>query len=126
MCAATHFNPPPAFMMMNAKKHSGKRKSYILSDCPRNNADRNAFKNAKTPSMYDYIKLPIGQPTKTIDSQAIGPSPSTADAALTPATAAAASRASSVKVKISSKTHGLYNKHDHKSGRDAWVTLMLF
>ena len=52
----------------------------------------------------------------------IGPSPSTADTALAPATAAATSRASSVKVKMSSKTRGLYNKHDDKSGRDAWVS----
>ena len=66
-------------MMMNAKKHSGKRKSYILSDRPRINADRDALKYAKTPSIYGYIKLPIGRPTKTIDSQTIGPSPSTAD-----------------------------------------------
>ena len=79
MRAATHFNPPPASMMMNAKKHSGKRKSYILSDRPRINADRDALKYAKTPSVYGYIKLPIGRPTKTIDSQTIGPSPSTAD-----------------------------------------------
>jgi hypothetical protein len=84
-------------MMMNAKKHSGKRKSFIPSDRPRNNADRDALKYAKTPSMYGYIKLPIGRPTKTIDSQTFGPSPSTADTALTPAVAAAASRASSVK-----------------------------
>ena len=76
--------------------------------------------------MYGYIKLPIiGWPTKTIDSQMIGPSPSTADTALAPATAAAASRASSVKVKMSSKTHGLYNKHDNRSGQDVWVTSML-
>jgi hypothetical protein len=89
-------------MMMNAKKHSGKRKSYILSDRPRINADRDALKYAKTPSVYGYIKLPIGRPTKTIDSQTIGPSPSTADTdtALAPATAAAASRASSVKVGV--------------------------
>ena len=87
-------------MMMNAKKHSGKRKSFIPSDRPRNNVDRDALKYAKTPSMYGCIKLPVGQPTKTIDSQTIGPSPSTADAALTPATAAAASRASSVKINM--------------------------
>jgi hypothetical protein len=113
-------------MMMNAKKHSGKRKSYIPSDRLRNNADRNALKYANTPFMYGYIKLPIGWPTKTIDSQTIGPSPSTADTALAPATAVAASRASSVKVKMSSKTRGSYNKHDDKSGRDVWVTSMLF
>jgi hypothetical protein len=47
-------------MMMNTKKHSGKRKSYILSDRPRNNADRDALKYAKTPSMYGYIKLLVG------------------------------------------------------------------
>ena len=125
-CVRLHIStPPPASMMMNAKKHSGKRKSYIPSDRPRNNADRDALKYAKTPSMYGYIKLPIGRPTKTIDSQTIGPSPSTADTALTPATAAAASRASLVKVKMSRKTRGSYNKHNNKSGRDAWVTLML-
>jgi len=112
-------------MMMNAKKHSGKRKSYIPSDRPRNNADRVALKYAKTPSMYGYIKFPIGRPTKTIDSQTVGPSPSTADTALAPTTAAAASRASSVKVNMSSKTRGLYNKHDDRSGQDAWVTSML-
>jgi len=89
-------------MMMNAKKNYGKRKSYIPSDRPRNNADRGALKYAKT-----------------INSQTIGPSPSTADTALAPATAAAASRASSVKVKMSSKTRGLYNKHDNRSGQDA-------
>jgi hypothetical protein len=103
-------------MMMNAKKPSGKRKSYIPSDRPRNNADWDALKYAKTPSMYGYIKLPVGRPTKTIDSQTIGPSPSTADTALAPATTAAASRASSVKVKMSSKTRSLNNKHDDKSG----------
>ncbi len=75
--------------------------------------------------MYGYIKLPISRPTKTIDSQTIGHSPSTADTALTPATAAAASRASLVKVKMSSKTRGSYNKHNDKSGQDAWVTSML-
>jgi hypothetical protein len=85
MRAATHINPPPSSMMMNAKKHSSKRKSYIPSECPRNNADRDALKYAKTPSMYGYIKLPVGRPTKTIDSQTIGPSPSTADTALAPA-----------------------------------------
>ena len=75
--------------------------------------------------MYGYIKLPIGQPTKTIDSKTIGPSPSTADTALAPATTAAASQASSVKVKMSSKTRGLYNKHDNKSERDVWVASTL-
>jgi hypothetical protein len=90
-------------MMMNAKKHSGKRKNCIPSNRPCTNADRDALKYAKTPSMYGYIKLPpIGWPTKMIDSQTIGPSPSTADTALPPATATAASRASSVKVKMSS------------------------
>ena len=113
-------------MMMNAKKHSGKRKSYISSDRPRNNADRDALKYAKTPSMYGYIKLPVGRPTKTIDSQTIGLSPSTSpDTALAPSTVAAASLASSVKVKMSSKTCGSYNKCDNKSGRDAWVSSML-
>ena len=114
-------------MMMNtAKKHSGKRKSYIPSDRPRNNADRDALKYAKTPSMYGYIKLPVGRPTKTIDSQTIGLSPSTSpDTALAPASAAAASLASSVKVKMSSKTRGSYNKCDNKSGQDAWVSSML-
>ena len=112
-------------MMMNTKKHSGKRKSYILSDRPRNNADRDALKYAKTPSMYGYIKLSVGQPPKTIDSQMIGPSPSTAGTVLASATAAIASRASSVKVKMSSKTHGFYNKHDNKSGQDVWVSSML-
>jgi hypothetical protein len=102
MPEATHFNPPPDYMMMNAKKHSGKRKSYIPSDRPRNNAGREALKYAKTPSMYGYIKLPVGRPTKMIDSQMIGPSPSTAYTALAAATAVAASRASSVKVKMSS------------------------
>ena len=89
-----------------------------ISDCPHNNADRDALKYAKTPSMYGYIKLPVGRPTKTMDSQMIGPSPaSNADTAPAPATAAAASQASSVKVKMStSKTHGSYNKHDDKSG----------
>jgi hypothetical protein len=107
---------------MNTKKHSGKRKSYTIpSDRPRNKADRDALKYAKTPSMYGYIKLPVGRPTKTIDSQTIGPS----DTALAPSTAAAASQASSVKVKMSSKTRGLYNKYDNKSGRDAWVSSML-
>ena len=86
---------------MNTKKHSGKRISYIPSDCPRNTTDRDALKYTKTPSMYGYIKLPVGRPTKKIDSQTIGPSPSTADTALAPATAAAASQASSVKVKMS-------------------------
>ena len=38
---------------------------------------------------------------------------------------ATASRASSVKVKMSSKTRGLYNKHDDRSGQDVWVTSML-
>ena len=95
--------------MMHTKKHSGKRESYIPSDRPRNKADRDALKYVKTPSMYGYIKLPIGQPTETIGSQTIGPFPSTADTALAPATAAAASQASSVKVKMSSKTHGSYN-----------------
>jgi hypothetical protein len=85
-------------MMMNTKKHSGKRKSYIPSR-PHNNADRDALKYAKTPSMNGYIKHPVGRPTKTIDSQTIGSSPSTADTALAPATAAAASQVSSVKVK---------------------------
>jgi hypothetical protein len=112
-------------MMMNAKKHSGKRKSYIPSDRPRNNADRDALKYAKAPSMYGYIKLPIGRPTKMIDSQTFGPSPSIADTALAPSAAAAASQASSVKVKMSCKTRGLYNKHDNRSGQDAWVTSML-
>jgi hypothetical protein len=93
-------------MMMNTKKHSIKRKSYIPSDRPRNNADRDALKYAKTPSMYVYIILPVGWPTKTIYSKRIGPSPSTADTARAPATAATASQASSVKVKMSSKTHG--------------------
>ena len=103
MRLATHFPPPPpASMMINTKKHSGK-KIYIPSDCPRNNADRDALKYANTPSMYSYILT-------------IGPSPSTSDTALAPATAVAASRASSVNVKMSSKTHGLYNKHDDKSG----------
>ena len=55
----------------------------------------------------------------------IGPSPSTSDTALAPATAVAASRASSVNVKMSSKTHGLYNKHDDKRGWDALVKSML-
>ncbi len=99
MRAATHLTPPPASMMMNAKKHSSKRKSYIPSNRLRNNMEREALKYAKSPSMYGYIKLPIGRPSKMIDSQMIGPSPSTADTALTPATAAAASRASSVNVK---------------------------
>jgi hypothetical protein len=78
---------------MNTKKHSRKRKSYI------NNAVRDALKYSKSPSIYGYIKLPAGRLTKMIDSQTIGPSPSTADTALAPATAAATSRASSVKVK---------------------------
>ena len=81
-CVWLHLSPPPPAsisMMMNTKKHSGKRKSYIPSDHPHNNADRDALKYVKTPSMYGYIKLPIGRPTKTIDSQTIGPSPSTAD-----------------------------------------------
>jgi hypothetical protein len=65
-------------MMMNTKKHSGKRKSYIPSDCHRNNADRDALKYANTPSMYGYITT-------------IGPSPSTAGTALAPATVVAAS-----------------------------------
>ena len=99
-------------MMMNTKKHSGKRKSYIPSDRPRNNADRDALKYANTPSMYGYITT-------------IGPSPSTAGTALAPATAVAASWASSVKVKMSSKTRGLYNTHDEKSEWDMWVKLML-
>jgi len=75
---------------MNTKRHSGKRKSFILPNRPCNNSDRDALKYAETPSMYDYIKLPIGWPTKRIDSQTIGPSPSTADTALAPPTAAAA------------------------------------
>ena len=66
--------------------------------------------------MYGYIKLLVGQPTKTIDSQTVSPSPSTADTALAPATAAAASRAPSVKVRMSGITPGLYKKYDNKSG----------
>jgi hypothetical protein len=112
-------------MMNTKKKHSDKRKSYIPSNRPRNNADGESLKYAKTSSIYGYIKLPIGWPTKIIDPKMIGPSSSTADTALAPATAATASRASSVKVKMSSKTCGLYNKHDDKSGQDAWVTSML-
>jgi hypothetical protein len=68
MRLAMHFNPPPASMMMHTKKHFDKRKNYILSDCPRNNVDRDALKYAKTPSMYGFIKLPVGRPTKTIAS----------------------------------------------------------
>ena len=120
--AIFHPPPPPASMMMNTKKHSGKRKGCILSDHPRNNADRDALKYAKTPSMYGYIKLPVGRPTKMIDSQTIGPSPSTADTALAPATAAPATATA---VKMSSKTRGLYNKYDNKSGQDAGVRSML-
>ena len=90
-CGYTFQPSPPASMMMNTKKHSSKRKSYIPSDRPRNNADRDAIKYAKNPSVYGYIKLPVGWPTKTIDSQTIGPSLSTADTALAPAAAAAAS-----------------------------------
>ena len=120
------FQPPlPASTMMHTKKHSGKRKSYIPSDRPRNKADRDALKYAKTPSMYGYIKLPVGRPPKTIDSQTIGLSPSTADTALAPATAAAASRAPSVKVKMSGITRGSYQKYDDNSGQDAWVSSML-
>jgi len=102
MRAATHFNPPP-WLYDDERQETlrQKEKLYIPSDRPRNNADRDALKYAKTPSMYGYIKLPVGWPTKTIDSQMIGPSPSTADTALAPATTAAASRASSVKVKMS-------------------------
>jgi hypothetical protein len=37
---------------------------------------------------------------------------------------ATASRASSVKVKMSSKIRGSYNKHDDRSGQDVWVTSM--
>ncbi len=111
--------------MMHTKKHSGKRKSYILSDRPCNKADRDALKYAKTPFMYGYIKLPVGRPIETIDSQTIGPSPSTADTALAPFTVVAASQAPSVKVKMPSKTRRSYNKYDNKSGQDAWVTLML-
>ena len=75
--------------------------------------------------MYGYIQLPVGRPTKTIDPKRIDPSPPTADTALALATAAVASQASSIKVKMSNKTRGLCNKHDNKSGQDAWVTLML-
>jgi hypothetical protein len=32
---------------------------------------------------------------------------------------------SKVKVKMSCKTRGLYNKHDNRSGQDAWVTSVL-
>jgi hypothetical protein len=117
MCLVMHFTPPPASIMMNTKKnHSGKRKRYILSDHPRNNVDKKSLKYAKTPSMYSYIKLPVGRPTKTIDPKMIDPSPPTADTAITPATDTAANQASSVKVKMSSKTCDLYNKHDDTSG----------
>ena len=117
MCLVMHFTPPPASIMMNTKKkHSGKRKNYILSNLPHNNVNRESLKYAKTPSMYGYIKLPVGRPTKTIDLKMIDPSPPTADTAITPATDTAATQAPSVKVKLSSKTRDSYNKHDDTSG----------
>jgi len=64
-----------------------------------------------------------------IDSQMIGPSPSTADTALAPATAAATSQASSVKVKIQNCTSLISPTKKniiHKNGIGAtfakWVT----
>ncbi len=101
-------------------KHSGKRKSSIPSDSPQNKAERERLKFAKTPSMYGYINLPVGHPPKTTNL-----SPPSADTALAPVTAVPASQASSVKVKMSNNSHGLYNKNNNMSGKDAWVTSML-
>ncbi len=46
------------------KKLTGKKKACIPSDCPRNKAERECYKLTKTPSMYGYINLPTGRPTK--------------------------------------------------------------
>ncbi len=98
---------------MSTKKHSGKRKSSIPSDRPRNNTEREGLKYAKTPSMYGYIKLPVGCPTKTID-----PSPPSVNTAITPVTAAAARLASSVKVNMLCVTSMLLD-NDRKIANEA-------
>jgi hypothetical protein len=93
--------------------------AFIPYDHPHNKAERECYKFAKNPSMYGYINLPTGCPTKISRSDL-----SASITAGSPYTASA-TKASSVRVKhVKTSTRGKYNKNDEGGARHAWVSSM--